>query len=139
MSSHASHVSRDASEAKRPLVLQKKHPLRCSGRLSNDNTSAVRRWTRFTLCRLYLTEPMSLQFCCTCKGRRARPPEVRMVLKLVRVRVPRGGASEAVRGRWRCLRGQGQSSPAQPPFCSLYLHYCSSLEATGCCWRRNGA
>lgn len=50
-----------ASEAKRPLVLLKKHPLRCSGRLSNDNTSAAGRWTRFTLCRPYLTEPMSLQ------------------------------------------------------------------------------
>lgn len=87
-----------------------------------------------------LTSVLHTQSCCTCKGRSAGVPEVLMVLKLYRCSCIQGWEIwHSQRGTMEMSEKTRSEQPCRAPFCGLYLHYCSSFEATGCCSRGNGA
>lgn len=81
-----------------------------------------------------LTSILHTQSCCTCKGRSAGVPEVLMVLKFNRCSCTQGWEIwHSQRGTMEMSEKTRSEQPCRAPFCSLYLHYCSSFEATGCC------
>lgn len=56
----------------------------------------------------------------------------------VRVYLPRDVRMEAVRGTMEMCVKTRSDQPRTAPYRSPHLHYCSSFEATGCCWKCNG-